>query len=50
MITAREMDILGCECITNTQSNTIIHNKTQTDIHGEEDQLNKEALKKPMIQ
>jgi hypothetical protein len=49
-ITACEMGTLWPECVTNTQSDTIIHNKTQTDIHGQEEQLNKRAPKKPIIQ
>jgi hypothetical protein len=36
--------------ILNTQSNTIIHKKTQTDVHGQEQQLNKEAPNKYTIQ
>jgi len=43
MITEREIDILEPECVTNIQLNIIIHNKTQTDIHGQEEQLNKGA-------
>jgi hypothetical protein len=45
MITERETagytirrGTLGFDCITNTQLD-IIHNKTQTDIHGQEEQL-----------
>jgi len=38
------------DCITNTQLDTIIHSKTQTDIHRQEQQLNKEVPKKFMIQ
>jgi hypothetical protein len=45
-ITGCETSILEPECVTNTQSNTIIHNKTQTDIYRQEEQLNKGAPKK----
>jgi hypothetical protein len=42
--------ITGPECVTNIQWDTIIHNKTQTEIHRQEEQLNKRTLKKSMIQ
>jgi hypothetical protein len=50
IVMGHETNILGSECITNTQSDTIIHNKIQTDIHGQEGQPNNGRLKKSMIQ
>jgi uncharacterized membrane protein YgcG len=48
MITRRETGTLVSECVTNTQSDIIIHNKIQSDIH-EQEQFNKGIPKKPMI-
>jgi len=43
-----EKDIRVSDKLTNTQPDTITYSKTQIDI--QEDQPNKEAIKKPMIQ
>jgi hypothetical protein len=40
-------DVLYCE--TNKQPHTIIINKIQTDIYGQEEQLNKRVPKKLMV-
>ncbi|KAH0945846.1 hypothetical protein HN011_000668 [Eciton burchellii] len=47
MIMGRETGTLESECVTNTQSDTIIHNKTQTDIYEQEEQFNNGVPKKP---
>jgi hypothetical protein len=46
----RETGTLEAKCATNAYSDTITRNKTQIDTQGQQEQLNKEALKKPIKQ